>query len=184
MAGNSANAHAWEGADVYVADVGTVGPTDLTTAWAAGWSAVGLLSEDGLTVGREEDIEDHYAWGNILVKTTRSHHKRTFAFTMLEDNAVTFGIINPGSTSTTDAGPPSLDTRVVKAPTSNTKAFGFELREGTSVKRMIVPTGEVFETAEIAHSESQLTGYSATVSVYPDGDTGELYTEIVETPAA
>jgi len=181
MAGDTTNAHSWDNADVYVGDVGSTGPTDLSTALDAAFTAIGLLDGDeGFTEGRDEDRADHYAWGGILIKTTRAHHKRTIRFVALEDNAETFGLLNPGSTTTTLTG---TDTRVVKSPVSDPRAWVFQLKEGGSVlKRRHVPSAEVTDVADIVDSEGNVVAYDMTLSVYPASD-GTLWTDIVPTPA-
>lgn len=181
MAGDTSNTHAFEDApDLLVADVGTTAPTTLTDAFGVGWDAVGLLGDEGLTEGREQDSSDHFAWGGILLRTIKSKHKRTFRVILMEDNAITFGLLNPGSTTATSTG---VDTRTVKAPTTNIKAFGFDLKDGgATVKRIIIPTGEVTEVGDTVYSDGEVTGYEATITVYPAAD-GTLFKELVATPA-
>lgn len=181
MEGDADNTNIWEGADVYVGDVGSTAPTDTTTAFGAAWDALGLLSaEDGLTESREEDRSDHYAWGGVLVRTVRSKHKRTFQVTILEDTAITFGLINPGSTQSSAAG---VTTRVVKKPTSDPRAFAFETVDGDTTSRLLIPKGEITEVGERVRKEDDLTAVTITVTVYPGSD-GTLYREITDAPGA
>lgn len=181
MAGDTSNTHAYEDApDLYVADVGTTAPTTLAASFGVGWTAVGLLGDDGMTETREQDSSDHYAWGSILLRTIKSKHKRTFRAVLMEDNATTFGLLNPGSSTTTATG---VDTRVVKAPAANIKAFGFDLKDGgASVKRIIIPRGEVTEVGDAVYSDGDVTGHEVTITVYPDAS-GNYFTELVPTPA-
>lgn len=180
MAGDTDNPRVWEGADVYFAPVGTTAPTDVTTAWAAAWIAAGLLGEDGLTETRDEDSTDLYAYGGILVRTTRSKHKRTFTVTLLEDHADLWELLNPGSTAATTTG---VTTRTVKVPTSNPMAFGIEFRDGTTTKRIVVPKGQIVISGDVSYSDSELAGREATITVYPASD-GTLYVEITNDPQA
>lgn len=181
MAGNAENTSIWDGADVYIAAEGVEEtPSDLVTPWAAAWQAVGLLDgEEGFTQGREEESSEHYAWGGVLFKRTRSKHKRTFKFVALEDNATTFGLINPGSTRTSAGG---IRTAAIKVPTANRFAIGFEVREGTKVKRRYAVHAEVTEIGEIKESETEPTVYEITVVVFPEAD-GTLYHEVETDPA-
>lgn len=180
MAGNTANTHAYQDApDLYSAATGTTFPATLAAAWT-GFTAVGLLGEDGLTEARDQDSSDHYAWGGILLRTIRSKHKRTFQVVLLEDNATVFGLINPGSTTATATG---VDTRTVKVPVGNIKAFGFDLKDGgAAVKRILIPTGEITDVGDVVYSDGDVTGWEATITVYPAAD-GTLYKEIIATPA-
>ena len=175
MAGDTNNPRIWLGADVYVAPVGSTAPVDVSTAWAAAWVALGLLSEDGMTETRNDDVTDHHAWGNILVRTVRSKHKRTFQVTALEDNKTVWAVANPGSTATSVS---PLTTRTVKVPTTDPRAFGFELRDGGITKRIAVPRGEILEIGATVYNESDIAMKELTVTVYPSA-AGVLYTELL-----
>lgn len=178
MAGDPTKAALWQNADVYIAAAGTEGPTDVSTAWAAGWEPVGLLDgEEGFAEEREDESEEYYAWGGILVKKTKAQHKRTIKFIALEDNDVVFKLVNPGSTRTTADG---LTTSIVKVPSNAEFAIGFETRDGDKVKRRSILRATVEEVGEIKESESELTAYEITVVIYPESD-GTLYTEVVGT---
>lgn len=180
MSGDVDSPRIWAGADVYVAPVGSTAPTDTTTALDAAFKALGLLSDDGATEGRSEDTTDHYAWGGILVRTTRAHHKRTMKVTALEDNDIVFKLVNAGSTSATVTG---RTTRTVKVPTTDPRAFVFELTDGTNTWRRHIAKGEVLEVADIAFSESDMTAYELTINVYPAAD-GTLFTDITDSATA
>jgi hypothetical protein len=182
MAGDSKNTSIWAGADVFIAPLGTAGPTDVTTAWAtATWKAVGLLDgAEGFTEGREGDTSEKYAWGGILYRRTASKHKRTFKFVALEDNSTIFDLVNPGSTRSTASG---VRTGVIKVPTAGTRfAIGFELRDGTRVKRRFAKNAEVMEIGEIKESEEDPTVYEITVVLFPESD-GTLYRTVETDPA-
>jgi hypothetical protein len=175
MSGDTANAALWQTADVYIAPLLTAAPTDVTTAWAAAWDPVGLLDGDeGFTETRDQESNEFYAWGGILVKKTKSKHKRTIKFVALEDNDTVFALINPGSTRNTVTG---LTTATVKVPTNAEFMIGFEVNDGTKRKRRIVERATVEEIGEVKESESGLTAYEVTVVLYPEAD-GTIYTDI------
>lgn len=179
MAGDTTNASLWTGADVYIHDTpGTAGPDDTVAAWPTGWNPVGLLDgEEGFTIARDEDTEDHYAWGGILVKQSRSKHKRTVKFVCLEDNAVTFGLVNPGSTRGTADVLTGEVTSTIKVPQSREFGIGFEVRDGNQIKRRVALRASVEEVGEIKEAESELSVFEITAVILPDAD-GTLYTEI------
>ncbi|WP_405061896.1 hypothetical protein OG474_09645 [Kribbella sp. NBC_01505] len=174
MAGDPTKASLWANADVYYAPVGTTAPTDTYTAPAVAWKLVGLLDGDeGMTEARDEDTSEHYAWGGILVKSTRSKHKRTIKFVALEDNDNVFALVNPGSDrAAADVNGVVVDT--VRVPVAQEYAFLFEVRDGDKVRRRIVKRGEITEVGEIKDSEADLTAYEMTTTLYPESD-GELY---------
>jgi hypothetical protein len=181
MAGDVANPRIWSGADVYVAPVGSTAPTDIATPWPAAWDALGLLDgEAGMSESRNEDQVDHFAWGGILVRTTRSKHKRTITVTALEDNATVFGLVQPGSTATTAAG---VTTRTVIVPTTDPRAFGIELVDGAITKRRVIPRGEIVAVGDTSLNDSDLAVYELTINIYPDS-AGVLYLDITDDPQA
>jgi hypothetical protein len=130
MAGDATNAALWQNADVYIAAANATAPSNVTSAWANAWSAVGLLDgEAGFAESREEESNEIYAWGGVLVKKTKSKHKRTIKFVALENNATVFGLVNPGSTRTTASG---VTTSSIKTPTLSEFAIGFEMAQQQS----------------------------------------------------
>lgn len=180
MSGDAANTNLWTGADVFLAPLGTTGPADLTTAWGASWALVGLLDGDqGIVESRAQTESEFYSWGSLLYRRTVTKQKRTFKFYMLEDNATTFELTNPGSTRTSATG---VRTANVKVPLAGFYySLGFELRDGSKVKRRIAAKVEVTTVADIKESESNPSVFEITVLAYPDS-TGSLYTTIETDP--
>ncbi len=168
MAGTPGNANIWPDADVYVStDLTAAVPLNATTAFAAAWELVGLLDGDaGMTQSREEDEADHFAWGGILVRTSRRQFKLSLGFTALEDNAVTRALVWPGSSSGS-----------IQTPRPAKVLAAFETREGAKVKRLITANyAEISVAGDITDSEATLTQYEFTATIYPTGG-GLLLTE-------
>jgi hypothetical protein len=179
MAGDVDNPRIWINADVYHAPEGSTMPTTPAAALDPAFEALGLLSDDGMTESREEEQTDHYAWGGILVRTTRAKHKRTFTVTALEDNGRVFSVVNPGSTVTI-AG--ANVTRGHYVPTEpNVRAWVIETVDGDITRRLCVARGEVTSVGDVVSSDSEMTGYELTITVYPDAN-GLLYTELTDDP--
>lgn len=181
MSGESANARIWLNAAVFVGDVGATAPADVTTEInAADFSDLGLLSEDGMTIARSDDIQSHFAWGGILVRKTRSKHERTIKVIALEDNDVVFNLVNPGSTSETVG---DLTTREYHTPTTDRRSFVIERIDGDIVSRLHVADGEILEVGDEESSDSGISTRELTITVYPASD-GLLYTELSNDPGA
>lgn len=163
MAGTASNATVWPEADVYwSSNVSATIPANVDTAFNASWDLVGLLDGDaGFVQSREEDVNDHFAWGGIIVRTTRQHFKQTITFTALEDNETTHDLIWPGS---------SAGNIVVPRPVRGRIAF--ELREGDRVHRLISAyQAEVAVNGDIVDAESELTRYELIATIFPDTTT-------------
>lgn len=177
MAGDVNKASVWTNADCWIgiSDSPTM-PTDVATPIdEESFGLVGLLSgDDGFQESRDEDTDDKYAWGSILVRTTHSHHKRTIKFTALEDNEYTLRLVNPGSKRTTTGG---ITKTSVIVPKYGKFPMVFETREGITVKRKLCDSCEVQEVGDITEAEAELTMYEITVVIYPDAD-GHLWDEL------
>jgi len=179
MAGDIENPRIWSGADVYVGATSTTAPTNIASPLDAGFKALGLLGEDGASETRDQDSTDHYAWGGILVRTTRSKYKRSITVTALEDNLVVLGLVEPGSV-TSDTG--TVATTVVSTPSgSDPRSFVLVLTDGDVTKRRYIPRGEVTEVGDVSLSDSEMTGYELTITIYPVN--GVLYKDITDDPA-
>jgi hypothetical protein len=185
VAGDTANPRIWTEADVWVAPpltIPTIAPggdlSDLFDLLAADlsaeWDALGLLSEDGMTEHRDENTTDHFAWGGILVRTTRSKYKRTFKVAALEETAVPFGLVNPRSTSDTDG---DVTVRTIIVPQPDPRSFILETRDGDNTRRRYIPRGEVVEVGDVLYGPEEMQKFELTINVYPDGD-GQLFYDI------
>jgi hypothetical protein len=148
----------WTDADVYVGPLSATNPATIDDPFGVEWGLVGLLDGDeGYTESRDEDKDDKYAWGGILVRTSRAHFKLTKSFTALEDNETTRSLIWPGST----------DTQII-VPRPEQIKMGFETREGGKVKRLITAQyAEVDLDGDVQENETDLTAYSLVATIFP-----------------
>ena len=161
MAGDPDKASIWGDADVYVADVDGATPDNIDTPFGGDWDIVGLLDGDaGFEESRSQDSSDFFAWGGLLVRTSRRNFKLTRKFVALEENAVTLGLVWP------DSGQGER-----RVPKRKRVKLGFETVDGDKVKRVITRRyAEVSEVGTIKDSESELTKLEITVDIYPDAD--------------
>jgi len=159
MSGTPANASVWADADVYIAAIGSPIPADTSTAFSGAWSLVGLLDgSDGFDESRDEDVKDHFAWGGILVATSRKNFKLTKKFSVLEDNATTRSLIWPGSTASQ-----------IIVPRPANLMVAFETRSGGKVRRAISKNyAQVTVDGAIEDSEEDLTKRPLAAVIFPD----------------
>lgn len=168
MSGDIDNPRIWALADLSVGPLDSTAPTNSTDPLDTDFEAVGLIGEDGITGGNDQSVNDHFALGGILVRTTRSKHKSTFKVVVLEDNPVVFGLVNPGSEAETIGGETH---RTVKVPTTNRQSFVVETTDGDVFRRRYIPTGEVTDVGdEMVAKDDELAKRELTITVYPDAD--------------
>lgn len=174
MAGDPKNAAVWANADVYIggldANIPTGGePFDDT------WDLVGLLSgDDGFTEKMANDSTDFYAWGGILIATTRKNFKLTRAFTAYEDNPTVFDLWYPGHEVVFD-GEGGYEGDLLVPDLQAKFMIGFETRTGNTIKRAVSKFyAQVDDRGDNKEGESDLASRPVTVAIYPDGD-GRLF---------
>lgn len=162
MSGDTSNAALWADADVFIAEVGATLPTDVDDPFGVEWDLVGLLDGD---VGFEhsgdfQSKDDFYAWGGILVRTSRRNWKQQVKFTALENNDAVIDLFSPYT---------------VPAPRAPF-LLALETREGDTVHRVITTNHAEVDTREnLKLSESDLQKYGFTCTIYPDSS-GDLWT--------
>lgn len=167
MAGDVTNARLWRDADVYVGPTDATNPADVDTVFGGDWDLVGLLDgEAGFVQSRDEETDDFYAWGGVLVRTSRRNFKLTVTFTALESNETTKALLWPNS-----------EPGEIAVPRPVRQKIGFETREGETVHRLITKhEAEIVLNADLTESESELTKYEFIATIYPDAD-GVLFVE-------
>jgi hypothetical protein len=163
VAGDPSNASLWTDADVYVGPLSAVNPANANTPFGSDWGLVGLLDgDDGMPESRDEDTDDKYAWGGILVRTSRAHFKLTKSFSALEDNPTTRSLIWPGSSETEIVVPVPVPVKVA-----------FEVRDsGTGkIHRVITRRHAIIEVdGDVDQNETDLTKVTLAATIYPDSD--------------
>lgn len=161
MSGEPDNTSLWADADVYVGTVGTsILPATAGDPFDATWDLAGLLDGgDGFTEARDQETGDYFAWGGILVKTSRRNFKLTKKFSVLEDNPTTRELIWPGSS----------DTEIL-VPKPQPILLAFELREGAKVKRLITRKHAIVDVdGDLQENETDLAKAPLAAVIYPDG---------------
>lgn len=190
MAKESSYAYNWgAGADgansgVWVGVAGAALPTSASgviATGASGFGEVGWLSSDGITESHGMDSNPVNAWqGGSQIKILKNNETRSFKFQALEENAVVMGLLRPGSTVSTAGN--VTTTRVKSATGSNRLPFVIDLiADASTKKRICIDSGEVSEFADVVYTDSALTVYEFTVSVYVQSD-GGFYTEYSTAP--
>lgn len=165
MSGNPDKASIWGDADVYISNnLAAPIPVDENAPFGLDWDLVGLLDgEAGFEESRSRDVSDFFAWGGLIIRTARRNFVLTRKFVCLEENAVTLGLVWPGSVT---------GERSVPVPNHRFKAAFETYDAGVGKKKRVITRkhAEVDEVGTIKDSESELTKLEVTIKVYPDAD--------------
>ncbi|MET9158289.1 Ig-like domain-containing protein [Streptomyces parvulus] len=166
MAGDPTKANLWTDADVYVSwNLNAALPASADEPFGPDWHLVGLLDGDeGFPETRDEDTDDKFAWGGILVRTSRQHFKLTKSFTALEDNDTTRQLVWPGSTETK-----------IKVPRPEKVKVAFETREGEKVRRLATSLyAECSLDGDHGENETDLESATIAAVIFPTSE-GDLF---------
>jgi hypothetical protein len=152
--------------ELNVAPVGTTGPTTSVSALDAAYEGLGYVSEDGVTETYDDTIEEIIAWqGAVVVRATTTESKATLQCVLIETKGAVLELFHKGSTvEVVSAGEWKID---VLAPTSDPRAFVFDVLDGTKHIRIDIPRGEVTERGEIVYANDEPVGYDVTITAYP-----------------
>jgi hypothetical protein len=154
---------------VYFAPLGTSAPTTSIAVWAAAWKELGYLSEDGITEEPALDVEEIKAWqSGAIVRRVLTGSGLQWTFTVIETNLETVTRFYPGSTFTAVVGPPAETKIDVKLPVITPIAMGFDVLDGTTVERTVVPRCELAGRGERTIANGSARGYEFTMSAQPD----------------
>lgn len=152
---------------VWVAPKGTTGPTDLT-APSAPHKELGWLSEDGVSVARDEDRQTFRAHqGGKIVKRKTASVDESIKFQCLETNAVVLGLLYKGATPTITTG---VARYTVANQTVNDERSWVvdEIGDDGSTLRYVIPNGTVGLTADIVFKTDEMTVYEFTLGINGD----------------
>ncbi|MGX4737109.1 phage tail tube protein [Kitasatospora griseola] len=152
----------------YTAPRGTTAPTDATTSWPVAAIDIGWISDDGITESNSADVTEIKAWqGGATVRKVISGSEMTFKLTAIETSKTTLELYHKGSKVTGSNGKAVL---AIKAPGPDRRMFGFDVLDGDSHIRIVVPDGEVTETGDLVYKGDEALAYELTITAYPAAD--------------
>ena len=150
-------------------------PTDATTDLATGFVKLGYVSEDGLTNGLDQDVENVKAWGGDTILTVRTSRTETFKFTLVQ--ALDVDVLKEVYGQDNVTG--DLTTGITVKHNGNElprRAFVIDmLMTGNAVKRIVVPFGQVTEFGDVTYVDGSVVGYETTVTCFPDAHGNTVY---------
>lgn len=133
------------GAKVLVAPKLTVAPDDVSTAWGAAWKDCGAVSENGMTITPNREVEKKRIWqsrgvAKVIVKGQDFATKHE----LVEWNAVTFPLFYGGGAWTAITGKTGqYRFDVSSSPQSDERMFGYEWKVESYTFRLIIPRAQV-----------------------------------------
>lgn len=166
------------GGAVYIADPTATLPTSATAELGAGWTALGYVSEDGLTNSNTPNTEVINAWGGDPVLTLYNAKEDNFQFQLIEvlNLAVMKAAYGDDNVSGTLADGITVRANNNELPE---KAYVFDMimRNG-ALKRIVVPSASLQSLGDVVYSDSAAVGYDITIGAKADA-TGNTHYEYI-----
>lgn len=152
---------------IFVAPLGTTAPTDIATAWAAGWIDLGYASEDGVTISKTRDIEALGVWQSFFpARRIVTGEDFTVSFNLAQWNEDSVKLAFGGGTITTTAGPPIHYLYTPPAAgVIDERALGIEWTDNTKIYRLICARTMVTDNVETQLTKSGMSELPLTIGV-------------------
>lgn len=165
---------------VWIGDAGSTLPTNATSSLGGDYTALGYVSEDGLTNSNSPETDTGKAWGGDIVITYQTEKPDTFTFTLIESKnvdvlAAVYGTDNVSGTIQTGI---EIEANSAEAE-EHVWIFEMVMRNNT-LKRIVVPAGKVTEVGDISYTDEDMVGYELTVQAFPDEHSNTHYEYIIE----
>lgn len=154
----------------WFAVTGSTAPVDASSALAAAWKNMGMITEDGLTEKISTSSKDVKAYGSVQIqRKIITDSSMSFDLTFLESNArvkeiyygLAFNTLSPG----VGTGAFSLSFGTY---TRQLFAAVFDIIDGTNRIRKYCPQVEVTDRKDLQISNGEPISYGVTLTAYPN----------------
>lgn len=157
---------------VYAGAVAATLPHDPTTALDVSLTALGYLTEDGVTMTKGGNTTPIRAWGGDDVRTIKTTDELTFDFSFLETSVAVFKEVYGQSSVTTSAGD---NTVTIDSAQLGNRAYVFEILDGATAFRILVPVCSVTSQSAVTFTSGEPIAFGVTLTAYPDASGNKAY---------
>jgi len=164
---------------IWVAPLGTVLPTDATTALDAAFVSVGYVTDNGVTKSEKRNTGTIAAWGGDTIAATKKGMDVTIKLAMAELlNKVVQGLIygdaNVVATPATTTKGNLLKVTGTSAPTPR-KVWVIQVFSDAATVRLVLPIAKVMDVGDTAFKDDAIAAAEATLQAFPDASGAYFY---------
>jgi hypothetical protein len=154
--------------DVWVGDVGATLPQTLVEPAAPAFDSLGWLSEEGVSLAIETNVEKFRGWqGGSVLRTKVTSTDKSFTVQALEEKRLTTGLYfghgDPVVTGTGDTAVARLDLPESIGTVARSAVVRF--KDGGVDKFLCCEKVEVTERGELTHQNTSMTIYEFTFEI-------------------
>lgn len=140
-----------------------------TSGTLTGFTALGYISEDGLTNNNTPENDEIKAWGGDTVLNLMTGKTDTFTFTLIEALNIEVLKVVFGSSNVTGTALTAGYTVNAKAAEMEAHAWVVDMILRNNVaKRVVIPNGVISEIGEVTYADGEAIGYEITVTAFPN----------------
>lgn len=158
---------------VRIAESGTELLKSATGAVPVAYKSAGYVSEEGLTETVGQETERIKAWGGDTVRVLTTEHSVQYQLTFLESkNGTVLEQIYGKENVEAFEGGFKITYRKHEA---DEMVWVFDMFDGEDNIRIVVPVGQVVETADVVYVHNDVLKYTVTVEAFPDETGAKAY---------
>ena len=176
--GNVSDGLGVDGGYLFRAPLGTTKPKDIETKLDEAFKCCGFVSEDGLVFATESDREEIKDMNGTTIHSAKSSHTETMVATLAEVKKTTLAIMYGEKNVADESG---VLTAHIKGsdPEHATYVAELVLKNGRRWRR-VIHDAQVTEVSDLTVKAGELTGREATFTCFADSETGDYYTDYIE----
>lgn len=153
----------------YHAPAGTALPTDISTAPGTGWTEVGDVSADGITLTLDKSNETLRNWANEVKRVILTEHTESISAPIMDTTEEVFETIFGSANVTTASGKTSVNLSAGSLPAE--EAYLFLMKDGDDLIGIGCTNGQITSIDDVTFAPGEAITWTPTITAIGSGFT-------------